>query len=128
MVVNKQWPPTLPVATPVYAKLCSQKYDPHRYDVDYHVGHVIKLGENAIQVLSSGHPKTIDDLITLKAYANFTNPHSPWRMRYLQKGIKKNWKQDMNKCPFCMGVEPKIGGFTPKMDGENNGKPYEQMG
>ena len=26
-----------------------------------------------------------------------------------------------------MGVEPKIGGFTPKMDGENNGKPYEQM-
>ena len=27
-----------------------------------------------------------------------------------------------------MGVEPKIGGWkTPKMDGENNGKPYEQM-
>ena len=29
-----------------------------------------------------------------------------------------------------MGVEPKIGGvfpFSPKMDGENNGKPYEQM-
>ena len=26
------------------------------------------------------------------------------------------------------GVEPKIGGCkTPKMDGENNGKPYEQM-
>ena len=25
-----------------------------------------------------------------------------------------------------MGVEPKIG--VPKMDGENNGKPYEQMG
>ncbi len=24
-----------------------------------------------------------------------------------------------------LGVEPKIGGFeTPKMDGENNGKPY----
>ena len=27
-----------------------------------------------------------------------------------------------------LGVEPKIGvDFTPKMDGENNGKPYEQM-
>ena len=26
-----------------------------------------------------------------------------------------------------MGVEPKIGGKPPKMDGENNGKPYEQM-
>ena len=26
-----------------------------------------------------------------------------------------------------MDVEPKIGDFTPKMDGENNGKPYEQM-
>ena len=26
-----------------------------------------------------------------------------------------------------MGVEPKIGVYTPKMDGENNGKPYEQM-
>ena len=28
-----------------------------------------------------------------------------------------------------MGVEPKIGGNrkTPKMDGENKGKPYEQM-
>ena len=27
-----------------------------------------------------------------------------------------------------MGVNPKIGVvFTPKMDGENNGKPYEQM-
>ena len=29
-----------------------------------------------------------------------------------------------------MGVEPKIGGgktLPPKMDGENNGKPYEQM-
>ena len=24
-----------------------------------------------------------------------------------------------------MGVEPKIGVFTPQMDGENNGKPYE---
>ena len=23
---------------------------------------------------------------------------------------------------------PKIGGKPPKMDGENNGKPYEQMG
>ena len=27
-----------------------------------------------------------------------------------------------------MDVEPKIGGNFPKMDGENNGKPYEQMG
>ena len=26
-----------------------------------------------------------------------------------------------------MGVEPKIGGVSPEMDGENNGKPYEQM-
>ena len=26
-----------------------------------------------------------------------------------------------------MGVEPKIVGFYPKMDGENKGKPYEQM-
>ena len=26
---------------------------------------------------------------------------------------------------FGMGGTPKIGGFTPKMDGENNGKPYE---
>ena len=26
-----------------------------------------------------------------------------------------------------MGVEPKIGGKTPEMDGENNEKPYEQM-
>ena len=28
-----------------------------------------------------------------------------------------------------MGVEPKLGGthFSPKMDGEINGKPYEQM-
>ena len=28
---------------------------------------------------------------------------------------------------FHLGVEPKIGDFTPKMDGENNGKPYVQM-
>ncbi len=27
-----------------------------------------------------------------------------------------------------MGVNPRIGGFYhPKMDGENNGKPYEEM-
>ncbi len=26
-----------------------------------------------------------------------------------------------------MGGTPKIGGKPPKMDGENNGKPYEQM-
>ena len=26
-----------------------------------------------------------------------------------------------------MGVEPKIGVFTPKMDGLFHGKPYEQM-
>ena len=26
-----------------------------------------------------------------------------------------------------MGVEPKIGGGSPKMDGENNGKPYFPM-
>ena len=26
-----------------------------------------------------------------------------------------------------MGVEPKIGGKTPKMDGENKGKPYFLM-
>ena len=26
-----------------------------------------------------------------------------------------------------MGVEPKIEFFTPKMDGKNNGKAYEQM-
>ena len=26
-----------------------------------------------------------------------------------------------------MGVEPKIGFISPKMDGENNGKAYEQM-
>ena len=26
-----------------------------------------------------------------------------------------------------MGVEPKIGGFTPKMDGEDHGKPYFLM-
>ena len=26
-----------------------------------------------------------------------------------------------------MGVEPKLGGFSPKMDGENNGKPYFLM-
>ena len=26
-----------------------------------------------------------------------------------------------------MDVEPKIRGKKPKMDGENNGKPYEQM-
>ena len=26
-----------------------------------------------------------------------------------------------------MDGPPKIGDFTPKMDGENNGKPYEQM-
>ena len=26
-----------------------------------------------------------------------------------------------------MGVEPKIGGKPPKMDGENNENPYEQM-
>ncbi len=25
---------------------------------------------------------------------------------------------------FYTGVEPKIGGVSPKMDGENNGKPY----
>ena len=31
MVVNKQWPPTLPVATPVYANpFFSQKYDHHQ--------------------------------------------------------------------------------------------------
>ena len=38
----------------------------------------------------------------------------------------------MNQClsrtqDICRCVEPKIGGFYPKMDGENNGKPYEQM-
>ena len=26
-----------------------------------------------------------------------------------------------------VGVNPKIGGKTPKMDGENHGRPYEQM-
>ena len=29
--------------------------------------------------------------------------------------------------PRTIGVFPKIGGNTPKLDGENNGKPYEQM-
>ena len=29
-----------------------------------------------------------------------------------------------SRCSRYMGVEPKIGGFPPKMDGENNGKPY----
>ena len=37
-------------------------------------------------------------------------------------GFAKLQKQNIN-----MGVEPKIGFFSPKMDGENNGKPYEQM-
>ena len=27
-----------------------------------------------------------------------------------------------------VGVEPKMGDFTPKMDGEHHGKAYEQMG
>ncbi len=38
----------------------------------------------------------------------------PWR--------KINW--DVGGNPRNMGVNPKIGVFTPKMDGENNGKPY----
>ena len=30
-------------------------------------------------------------------------------------------------CGLHMDVEPKIGGFYPPMDGENNGNTYEQM-
>ncbi len=34
----------------------------------------------------------------------------------------------INNRKVYMGVNPKIGvDFSPKMDGENNGKPYEQM-
>ena len=31
------------------------------------------------------------------------------------------------ECTQDVGVEPRIGGGYPKMDGENKGKPYEQM-
>ena len=37
-------------------------------------------------------------------------------MFFFQKGSKR-----------YVGVSKNRGGFTPKMDGENNGKPYEQM-
>ena len=33
----------------------------------------------------------------------------------------------MHSTQLEMGVEPKIGGFTPKWMVYNNGKPYEQM-
>ena len=36
------------------------------------------------------------------------------------KGLKKH----LEKTQPNMGVEPKIVGKPPKMDGENNGKPY----
>ena len=34
---------------------------------------------------------------------------------------------DFKKCFTDLGVEPNIGGKKNKMDGENNGKAYEQM-
>ena len=37
------------------------------------------------------------------------------------------WQSNLDTRYFHTGVEPKIRGFSPKMDGENNGKPYEQM-
>ena len=39
-------------------------------------------------------------------------------------GIKQ--KLHLRFSSHDMGVNPKIGGNTPKMDGENHGKPYEQ--
>ncbi len=40
----------------------------------------------------------------------------------------EDWEGRNRHHPMYMGVEPKIGvEFYPKMDGENNGKPYEQM-
>ena len=41
----------------------------------------------------------------------------------LRKDIsRKKWQPNVD-----MGGTPKIGDFSPKMDDENNGKPYEQM-
>ena len=42
--------------------------------------------------------------------------------------LQRNAMVILNRC-LKLGVEPKIGVGVkpPKMDGENNGKPYEQM-
>ena len=40
----------------------------------------------------------------------------------------RDFWNDIDSKRLDLGVNPKLGGFfSPKMDGENNGKPYEQM-
>ena len=68
----------------------------------------------------------------------FRNAKIPEKPRSLQTYIKVprkssgKFKDGINLLhPVFLpiiGVEPKNRGKTPKMDGENNGKPYEQMG
>ena len=53
-----------------------------------------------------------------------TNPKS-WSSMFLEKSLTAGFPDTGDT---YLGVEPKIVGCkTPKMDGENNGKPYEQM-
>ena len=52
-------------------------------------------------------------------------------MRKNEAEVQSTWNQPLvvadNRLDLNMGGPPKIGGFNPKMDGENNGKPYVQM-
>ena len=49
---------------------------------------------------------------------------------WLSPGRRRHGKTCLQKMHFIvsnMGVEPKIGGFSPKMDGLFHGKPYENF-
>ena len=50
-------------------------------------------------------------------------PTLTWRCDRVQYGISM-CNYDVLVDGTYMGVNPKIGGVSPKMDGENNGKPY----
>ena len=54
----------------------------------------------------------------------FFMSHSQFLAMFGRKKTRRlEWKWAMTQ----MGVEPKIGDFSPKMDGEHKGNPYEQM-
>ena len=42
-------------------------------------------------------------------------------------GNEKDWSHVPAGCVAKMGVEPKMGGKPPKMDGENHGTSYDKM-
>ena len=60
-----------------------------------------------------------------------SRPMGRWAQRNGQLGVVKGVVADklplFGRLDFHCWVFPKIGVNTPKMDGENNGKPYEQM-